>query len=221
MTSHDRDAAIHASGDGAGYSPGRAAIFACSIIALFLFVPFGAGVIAGYLDAGHGEGGPDAVLVAIVLVWVAGLAGLSLAAVRYRPFPAGGPVAASVRRSRRIMWAAVALGIFIGVVAVAGDLTPEGMLSDSPVSVFAALVVLAAWLIVAPIMTLMWWRSTDEHERAAYVDGANVAGHVYLFVVPGWWIAARAGLLPPQDPMLVLVGFMLIWSLVWLYRKYV
>jgi hypothetical protein len=198
----------------------RSAIFALTVIALCLLVPFGAGVIAGYLDAGHGTHGPDAVLVAIVLVWLGVLAGLSLLAVKYRPFPPGGPVAASVKRSRRILVAAVALGAFIGVVAVAGDVMPAGLVSDAPVSVFAALVILAAWLIVTPIMTLLWWRSTDEHERAAYVDGANVAGHVYLFIAPAWWIATRAGLLPPQDPMIVLAVVMTIWTAVWLYRKY-
>lgn len=199
---------------------GRSAIFAIAILALFLMVPFGAGVIAGYLDAGDGTRSVDAVLVAIVLVWLALLAGLSLLAVRFRPFPAGDPVADSVKRSRRILVAAVALGAFIGVVATAGDVMPAGLVSDEQVSVFAALVILAAWLIVTPIMTFMWWRSTDEHERAAYVDGANVAGHVYLFIAPAWWIATRAGLLPPQDPMIVLAVVMTIWTAVWLYRKY-
>jgi hypothetical protein len=94
------------------------------------------------------------------------------------------------------------------------------VLGNGPVSPVLAAGLIAAWLIPGPLLTWLWWRQIDEHEAGAYREGAVVAIHAYVFLTPAWWIATRAGWLPPQEPMLVLFAVSLVWGLVWFVRRY-
>ncbi|MGB3378365.1 MAG: hypothetical protein WBH10_10480 [Allopontixanthobacter sediminis] len=194
-------------------------LYSSILMALTLLaVVFGAGVVSGYLDAGGGDRAD--VLLGIVIAWVSVVAGLAVLAARVWPKHAKEPISRSSRRSRNLIYVLVAVGAVLGLLL--GYNEPEGisLLSSGPIPAFPALVAIGLWVICAPIVTLMWWRSTDEHDRASYTDGANVAGHAYLFIVPSWWVATRAGVLPEQDPIIVLLIVATIWSAVWLYRRY-
>ena len=184
-------------------------------MAALIAVVFGAGVVTGFANAGGGDHLP--VLLGIVAVWMAVVFGLTWFAVKIWPKQGKEPLSRSTRRARNLLY------IVIGISAVLGFLlgfNDTDVFSNGAIAVYPALIAIAVWLVIMPIVTAMWWRTTDEHDRASYADGANIAAHAYLFIVPSWWIATRAGLLPAQDPMIVAFIIASIWSAVWLKRKY-
>lgn len=185
------------------------------IVLIFL-----AGIMAGYTSGIIERGTPDVrdagVLGAIVLV--AGV--IAYAMWRLWPQASDEPVAPRVRNARRIMVAALALGAPLGSMPGAADDGAAEFFSNAPVSPAIAASAIAIWLIAGPIITWLWWRQIDEHEAGAYREGGLIAVHVYMFTAPAWWIATRAGWLPAQDPMLVLLGVCLVWCLVWFVRRY-
>lgn len=192
-----------------------------SLILLFaalLAVIFGAGVVKGFADAG----GEDnlALLLGIVAIWFAAVAGLGWLAATVWPNQPKELLSPSTKRSRNLLYIVVGIGAVVGFMSGIFDNDGNSFLSNGPLQMYPALIAIAAWMIVMPMVTLIWWRGTDEHDRASYAAGTNIAGHAYLFIAPGWWIATRAGLLPPQDPMIVLFIVASIWSAVWLYRRY-
>lgn len=132
-------------------------------------------------------------------------------------------IAPSVKKSKRIMVLSMIVGAALGMymaIALAADPGRFDFFSNSHMNSTVAAVAIASWLLIVPLLTLAWWRNVDEHEKEAYREGAMVSSHAYLFIVPSWWLAARAGWVPAQDPMIVLVLVGIIWSVVWLYRKY-
>lgn len=133
----------------------------------------------------------------------------------------GNMMAASERNSRIIYIASMVIGGFVGIYMVATDGAGfSTMFSNGPISSLTAMGGIIGFGLLMPIITILWWRATDEHELKAYSDGALIAFHAYIFVVPSWWLAARAGWLPQPDPMIIFCGVMLIWSAVWFARKY-
>lgn len=194
-------------------------LYSIILMALTLLaVVFGAGVVSGYLNAGGGD--RLDVLLGIVIAWMLVVAGLAVLAARVWPKHAKEPISRSTRRSRNLIYVLLALSVALGLLLGYNETDGTSVLSNGPIPLFPALVAIGLWAACAPIVTLMWWRSTDEHDRASYTDGANIAGHAYLFIAPSWWVATRAGLLPEQDPMVVLLIVATIWSAVWLYRRY-
>ncbi len=132
------------------------------------------------------------------------------------------PVSPNIRKARNLLWIAVAVGAVLGIYSGA---TAEGdmdvMLSNDPISPSFAMVAIAVWLVIVPLISWLWWRAVDEHEAGAYREGAMVAAHLYLFMAPTWWLATRAGWVPEQQPMIVFTIVCVVWTAVWFYRKYV
>ncbi|MEL6878764.1 MAG: hypothetical protein AAGL68_11810 [Pseudomonadota bacterium] len=130
-------------------------------------------------------------------------------------------IAPSTRKSRNLLLIALAiggaLGLFLGLSDGAGN---DILFSNAPISQTVALISIAVWLIIVPAISWLWWKSVDEHEANAYREGAMISAHLYLFIVPAWWFAARAGWLQAQDPMIVFMIVCGVWILVWAYRKY-
>ncbi len=181
---------------------------------------FMAGMIAGYtsgvIDRGASDLRDAGILGAMVLV--AGAVAFGM----WRMWPAMNdePVAPRVKNARRILIGSIALGAPLGFVFGVADESASEFFSNAPVSPILAASVIAFWLIVGPLVTWLWWRQIDEHEAGAYREGGLVAAHTYLFVSPAWWMATRAGWLPAQDPMVVLLGVCLVWCIVWFVRRY-
>ncbi len=85
---------------------------------------------------------------------------------------------------------------------------PFAFFSNSPVPVWIAIFAIGSWLLGQAINKWWWYFSADEHERKAD-DLGNLAGWaLFMVVTPAWWVAARAGLLPQPNAML-------LWLLPW------
>ncbi len=182
---------------------------------------FLAGVLAGYTAVALEDEVMSLKDVAIIAGIVILLALILFTAWKLWPAPDGEPIANSARKSRNIYYASMGLGGLLGAfLMITGGADTETLFSNSPISANAAIGAIIIWAITTPAITYYWWRTTDEHEIAAYSDGASIAFHAYIFTVPSWWMAARAGWLPEQDPMIVWLATMVIWSAGWFYRKY-
>lgn len=181
---------------------------------------FTGGMITGYTSGALERGGPDLVDGAIIAGMVLLAALVAFGVWRFWPGSVEEPVAPRVRDARRLFAIAIALGMPLGFLLGVTDEGTGTLLSNAPVSPGIAALAIVLWLIVGPVITWLWWQKIDEHEAGAYREGALVAAHAYLFITPIWWMASRAGWLPPQEPMLVLLAVTLIWSGVWFVRRY-
>jgi hypothetical protein len=181
---------------------------------------FIAGVIAGYSSVMIEHGRVDLIDVGMLGAMLAAAAAVAYGMWRFWPSSNGEPVAPRVRNARRFMLAAVVLSVPLGILIALVDDGQPSVFSNGPISPVIAAFAIGLWLIAGPVSTLMWWRNVDEHEAGAYRDGAFVALHAYMFVTPAWWMAARAGWLPAQDPMLVLLAVSGLWLIVWFIRRY-
>ncbi|MCZ8136717.1 MAG: hypothetical protein O9266_10455 [Porphyrobacter sp.] len=181
---------------------------------------FIAGMIAGYTSGALERGGPDLVDGAILAGMVLLAALVAFGIWRFWPQTVEEPVAPRVRSARRLFAVAIAIGLPLGFLLGVTDEGTGVLLSNAPVSAGIAAIAIVLWLIAGPLITWLWWQKIDEHEAGAYREGALVAAHAYIFITPIWWMASRAGWLPPQEPMLVLLAVTVLWSVVWFVRRY-
>jgi hypothetical protein len=113
------------------------------------------------------------------------------------------------------------LGLVTGIIfALTEGPDTVDLYSNGPINAATAIAGIVVFGVITPAITWMWWRTIDEHEASAYTLGALISAHVYLIFVPVWWLAARAGWVPHQDPMVVWVVIATLWSVVWLYRRF-
>ncbi len=185
------------------------------VVLLFL-----AAFLLGYLTATFEHGLPTLIDAAIIGAGLLFIAGVVFLCLKLWPDTGPEPVGPSVKRSRDLMVLLIGLSLIAGVAFALAE-GPENniLFSNAPIGPTAAIIVLVGWLIVTPIITLLWWRSIDEHEAGAYHYGSVVSLHFYMFLVPGWWIAARAGWVPSQDPMIVFLLVCVVWTAAWFYKK--
>jgi hypothetical protein len=181
---------------------------------------FIAGVITGYTSGALERGGPDLTDAAIIAAMVLLAALVAFGIWRFWPQSVDEPVAPRVRDARRLFLIAIALSLPLGFLLGVTDEGSGAFLSNAPVTPGIAALAIVMWVIAGPLITWLWWQKIDEHEAGAYRDGALVAAHAYIFITPVWWMASRAGWLPPQEPMLVLLAVTLVWSAVWFVRRY-
>jgi hypothetical protein len=181
---------------------------------------FMAGVIAGFARVVIENGGFGLKAAGILGVMLVVTGAIAYGLWRFWPGSKSEPVAPRVLSARRILIASFALCVPLGIMLGMADDGMDTFLSDAPVSAPFAGAVIALWLIAVPVLSWLWWRQIDEHEAGAYRDGGLIAVHAYMFGTPSWWMAARAGLLPPLDPMLTLLAVCVLWSVVWFVRRY-
>ena len=203
-----------------GLSPNTRRILVFLVAAPLLFVGFA--FLAGYLSAGfeHDVHTTKYYVILAALVFAIALASFGT----WKLWPHGvdpEPVAPSTRNANRIIYWMIAIGTVLGIyLALTDDMSGSRLFSNEPIGITSAVIGLLTWLVIVPVLTWSWWRTIDEHESAAYTEGALIAAHVYVIGAPAWWLAARAGWLPPQDPM---IGFAIVgtvWAIVWLKRRY-
>ena len=149
------------------------------------------------------------VLPVSLLIGAAALWGL----MRLKPW--AGPISPTTRKTNTLFYVS-------GLVAVPGSVAlhfgavsrgnPYGFFSNSPISLGIAIVAITSWLLALAI-AWWWYYSADEHERKAY-DFGSLFGHgLFITVTPAWWVAARAGLLPQPDAMVLWCVTMGSWRL--------
>lgn len=151
-----------------------------------------------------------------LLIGAAALFGL----MRLKPW--GEPISPKTRKTNLLFFLS-------GVVAVPGALALHfGAISrENPYRIFSndtippgiAIFAITSWLLALAI-SWWWYYSADEHERKAY-DFGSLFGHgLFITVTPAWWIAARAGLLPEPDAMVLWCVTMGVITLGWFWHRY-
>jgi hypothetical protein len=138
------------------------------------------------------------------------------------------PLNARETLNRNIWLALGALGALAGaIMIVIIDPSKNKSLLDiflynvDPIPISVAIILSVLWSIITPIVTWFWYiRAIDEQEISAYKDGGNYAGHTYIFIVPTWWILWRAEILPEPNEFIIFNAFIIIWIIVWLWKKY-
>jgi hypothetical protein len=192
-----------------------------TLLAIIVVIAFATGVWAGHFADGN-RAWSTAFAATMALLAVVGGA---LFIPAFRDLQAlSGEVQHLPRRERatvKFIAGALLLGLIGGLV---GGLSSSysswfvGEARDLPPAIAIGLVVLLA--TVSPWVTLRWWRAIDEHEQAAYTEGANISGHFILFAGIGWWVLSRAGLVPDPDAMALIIAMSFVWTGVWIYRKF-
>jgi hypothetical protein len=145
-------------------------------------------------------------LAADVLVCIGGIWGLAMLKPWKTLKGSDEPISPRTRRTNRLLGLAGLIAIAGALVLIVGTNTrenPSGLFSNGPVSLVIAIVAIACWLLSMLINKWYWYFSADEHERRADDVGNLLGWAVFMIVTPAWWIAARAGLLPQLDAMIL------------------
>lgn len=180
--------------------------------------------VVGYLLTTHTFWAPwpwrtTIVLTVTLLIGVGAILGL----LRLKPWKGSGePLSPTTRRTRSLIR-------LMNMVAVPGTLAlyfgtistdhPFAMFSNSPVPLWIAIVAITSWLL-ARLLREWWHYNTDEHEQRAIDFGRRVGAGVFLAVTPAWWVAARGGLLPQPNAMVIWVVIMAIITISWSWHRY-
>jgi len=189
---------------------------------LFLVAAIG-GFFAGHEEGGGGPLRPAGVVTLAVMALLAVL--LGAVTVRATRTLARNPdrVAPREKRAQTMLWLSGALGGVMGALVVAGDLV-SGQASGSPwsgpIPAWVALALAAPLVTILPWLSWLWKRSIDEHERISAFVAAEVAAFAYVIVLPVWWLLWRGGLLGAPDQIAIYVGFIMIYTAIWFYRKH-
>jgi hypothetical protein len=154
------------------------------------------------------------VLPVSLLIGGAALWGL----MRLKPW--GGPISPATRKTNILFYVS-------GLVAVPGALalgigsrqSPGGFFSNSTIPLGIAIFAITSWLLALAI-SWWWYYSADEHERKAYDFGSLLGHGLFITVTPAWWVAARAGLLPQPDAMVLWCITMGVIGIGWFWHRY-
>lgn len=196
-----------------------------------------AGVVGGMISVhmfwSHWGWPPIAILSAGLLLGAGAFWGL----LRLKPWKRSGePMSPATRRTRRLYWL-VELIIAVGALAlIYGTQLAErnnlpfgvfshnmdgafGMFSNRPIGPGIAIFAITIWVLA---MAIGLWRylSADEYERKANDVGKLVAFRLFYIVTPAWWVAARAGLLPQPNAMLLWFVTMWVLAITSFWRRY-
>jgi hypothetical protein len=192
---------------------------------LSLLCVFLVGMIAGFVGEHERQGGGAFSSLALGSFFAMGVAALALVIQVIRDifalFSGVNRMPSRERASMRLLTISLGAGAAAGIIG--STLSHEtnwftGPPGEMPSAVAICLVAFA--LVVTPWFTFRWWRAVDEHEQAAYVEGAHWAGHFALLSGFTWWILSRAALVPPPDAMVILLAMCVVWTGVGFYRKY-
>jgi len=205
----------------------RAATFktvtVAALLGLILLLALGAigGIAAAMLDGEANNRSEAAIILAISLL-AGGAAGWGL--VRLKPWAGSGePVSPATKKANNLL---LLSGLIGGVLGAAMSLSmisaddPLALFSNSPMPRAVVIPSLAVWLLIVPVISWLWHRNVDEHEEQSYQFGGLAALYLYAFVTPAWWLAARGGLMPAPDAMIIFVGVMLVWCIAWFWRRH-
>jgi len=119
----------------------------------------------------------------------------------------------------RLMYSSLALGAVTGAVVAAVTLGRDAG-SDSPLPIWAAILVTAGWLATMGYGAWYYETQVDELERNANYYGYAVGGGLVLLLYPVWYAFWSAAVLPePQHE--ALMALLLVAALAgYLWKKY-
>jgi hypothetical protein len=129
-------------------------------------------------------------------------------------------VAPSIQRARKVLIVGSllggVLGALLGVGAVSLDSNP---FSNGTLPPAIAILCMAGWIIAAPVMTIIWLRSIDEHELQANNWGATAGIMLYFMIEPAWWLGWRGGIFPRPEGMIIFAAVLTVYTAVWGWRR--
>lgn len=160
----------------------------------------------------------DSAIFALFLAVAAGFVWLGYTGLRGL-FDRSEPIGPRDLRTQRLIWGSVGLGIVLAIVMlVGGGADPDAVFSNSrlPTGVVAILVV--GWLATLAL-SVVWHRTIDEHEEAAYNFGGMLSLYLYLTVTVLWWLLWRGGFAPQVDAMAILVAVTFVWLAGWMWQR--
>jgi hypothetical protein len=131
-------------------------------------------------------------------------------------------VSPTTRKTNNLFYLAnliAAPGMFALVYSTFSRDNPWAFLSNSAISPAVAIFVITSFLLSLAI-GWRWYYTADEHERRANDFGFLAGGGVFMAVTPAWWIAARAGLLPQPDAMVLWLITMVVMTIGWFWHRY-
>ncbi len=132
------------------------------------------------------------------------------------------PLSPSTRKAKNLLGLAALVCAVAPLALVVGTFTkthPFAFFSNSPVPVWIAIFAIGSWLLGQAINKWWWYFSADEHERKAD-DLGNLAGWaLFMVVTPAWWVAARAGLLPQPNAMLLWIAAIAVSATGYFWRR--
>lgn len=141
--------------------------------------------------------------------------------IRLRPWAKRGPVSPATRKTNTLfgLSGAIAVAACLPLIfRTMSDGNPSELFSSSPVPLWIAAFSIPAWLL-SWALGWWWYFSADEHEQRASDVGLLMAAGLFATVTPAWWVAARAGLMPPPDAMVLWGIVNLIWGAGWFWRR--
>ena len=138
------------------------------------------------------------------------------------------PTSPKQRRLRRIWILLIAIGAIAGIATALIDSRSSGagharlsqpLLSDAPISPLAAVIFLAA-LVLTAIISVLYYRTIDEHDRSTQEYASLVGLNTYGFLFFSWGIAAKGNFAPPVNHGAVFVAVMMTFLVTLLWRRY-
>lgn len=141
--------------------------------------------------------------------------------VRLKPWTQRGPLSPSMRRTNALFGLSGLVATASCLLVIFGTMSsgdPFALFSNSPVALWIAIAAIALWLLSWAI-AWWWYFSADEHEQRASDVGLLVGGLLFAVVTPAWWVAARAGLLPQPNAMILWAAVNLVWTAGWFWRR--
>ena len=208
-----------------GEKPGSGIVRVVKLALSALGLLFAIAATVGFFmsHAEHG-GGPISTkgMVGLFLFFALGIGCLALIVQQLRSKPTSTErLTKKETQYQRIMIATFVIGGIMGIImAVGTDSSATNVFDDGPVSAKLAIAMVAAWLIILPIIHWYWSKTVDEQEVSAYRDGAYWGFLVYAFASPAWWMLWRGGLVPPINGPILYYAAILTCGVVWLRKKY-
>lgn len=141
--------------------------------------------------------------------------------VRLKPWARRGPVSPAARKTNTLFGLSGAIATVAClplIVRTMREGDPAALFSSDPLPLWIAIFSIPVWLL-SWALGWWWYFSADEHEQRASDVGLLMAGGLFATVAPVWWLAARAGLMPPPDAMILWGIVNLVWGAGWFWRR--
>ena len=135
------------------------------------------------------------------------------------------PIAPSTKKSQRVLIMSMAFGgimallFYVSTISSGFDMSETHMFSNSPLPPILGIGSAALYVVGMIYACYHWQKSADEHERAAITAGLMGSFYFYSIAGPAWWMLQRSGAVPAQDPMVMYIIVLTVFSAIWTYKR--